>query len=94
MLPPRNPLLGNLVNRYLFTVLVLTLKLHIFVHEGESVSSFPLPTLVPGGFSFALPDKDVAGQNKLTVGPFGSETLRLTFAAFLVEPIPFLCAML
>ena len=62
------------VNRDHLAVLVLALELHSAVDEGEQGVILPLAHVVAGvDLGSALSDKDVAGQDKLSVGSFGSQ---------------------
>ena len=77
-------LLSNFVNRDLLAVLAHALKLHSAVHEGEQSVVTTLTDVSAGvDLSSALSDKDVAGQNELSVGSLYTKALRLTVAAVL-----------
>ena len=72
------------VNRDHLAVLAHALELHFAVDEGEQSVVLPLAHVVAGvDLGSALSDKDVAGQDKLSVGSFGSEALGLAVAAVL-----------
>ena len=67
------------VNRDLFAVLAHALELYLAVHEGEQGVVLTLTNIgTRVDLSSALSDKDVAGQNKLTICSLRSKTLRLT----------------
>ena len=72
------------VNRDLLAVLAHALKLHGAVHEGEQRVVLPLAHVGAGvDLRSALSDKDVAGENELSVSSLGAKTLGLTVAAVL-----------
>ena len=64
------------VNRDLLAVLAKALELHLAVYESEQSVVLTLTNIgTRVDLSSALSDKDVAGQNKLSVGSLGAKTL-------------------
>ena len=69
-------LLSDFVNRDLFAVLAHALELNSSVHLSEQSVVHALTDIGAGmDLSSALSDKDVAGQNKLTIGSLDAKTL-------------------
>ena len=79
------PLLSDFfVNRDLLAVLVLALELYSAVNESEQSVILTLSDVGAGvDLGPALSDKDIAGQDELSVGSLGTKTLGLAVAAVL-----------
>ena len=72
------------VNRDLLAVLAHALELYLAVNEGEQGIVLTLTNVGTGvDLSSALSDKDVAGQNELTICSLGTKTLGLAIATVL-----------
>ena len=72
------------INRDLFAVLAHALELHFAVYESEQSVVLTLTNIgTRVDLSSALSDKDVAGEDKLSVGSLGTKTLRLAVATVL-----------
>lgn len=83
------------VNRDLLAVLVHALKLHGAVDQSKQGVVLALAHIGAGvNLGSALSDKDVAGQDKLPIGlSLAPRRFDSLSRPFLVEPMPFLCAI-